>query len=133
MTLSVCSGLTNFPFLVYCEIIINRGVLIVVNQKNLKILTKYNFPIECCLLCLKPLIQEPVDQCFWYKPRKFVSVNKNTFTIFKFYFLILFAIIILCCNNCLMFFLCNFFIFPRTYLYIHDSINTMFQCTKVTM
>ena len=30
-------------------------------------------------------------------------------------------------------FFCNLFIFPRTDLYIHDSINTMFQCTKVTM
>ena len=30
-------------------------------------------------------------------------------------------------------FYCNLFIFPRTDLYIHDSINTMFQCTKVTM
>ena len=33
-------------------------------------------------------------------------------------------------NNC---FFCNLFIFPRTDLYIHDSINIMFQCTKVTM
>jgi hypothetical protein len=31
------------------------------------------------------------------------------------------------------FFFCNLFIFPRTDLYIHDSINIMFQCTKVTM
>ena len=31
------------------------------------------------------------------------------------------------------FFFCNLFIFPRTDLYIHDSINTLFQCTKVTM
>ena len=28
---------------------------------------------------------------------------------------------------------CKLFIFPRTDLYIHDSINTMFQCTQVTM
>ena len=28
---------------------------------------------------------------------------------------------------------CNLFIFPRTDLYIHDSIYTMFQYTKVTM
>jgi hypothetical protein len=32
-----------------------------------------------------------------------------------------------------VFFCCNLFIFPRTDLYIHDSIYTMFQYTKVTM
>ena len=35
------------------------------------------------------------------------------------------------CRHC--FFFCDLFIFPRTDLYIHDFINTMFQCTKVTM
>jgi hypothetical protein len=28
-------------------------------------------------------------------------------------------------------FFCNLFIFPRTDVYIHDSINIMFQCTKL--
>jgi hypothetical protein len=52
----------------YCEIIINRGVLIFadflvhLNHEN-KNLTKYSFPIDCWMKCLKPRIQEPMDQC----------------------------------------------------------------------
>ena len=52
---------TNIIF-IYCEIIINCGVLIFVDfvvLLNHKIQNpmKYNFPIDCCLQCLKPRIQ----------------------------------------------------------------------------
>jgi hypothetical protein len=49
------------------------------------------------------------------------------------FLLLLLYILCLLCFLLLFFFLCNLFIFPRTDLYIHDSINTMFQCTKVTI
>ena len=47
----------------YCEIIINRGVLIFVdfmvhlNHEN-KNPMKYNFLTDCCLECFKPRIQD---------------------------------------------------------------------------
>ena len=52
----------------YYEIIIKPEVLIFMdfvvhlNYKNNN-LAKYNFPIDCCLSCLKPPNQEPMDQC----------------------------------------------------------------------
>jgi hypothetical protein len=73
--------------MIYCKIIINRGVLIFtnyvvhLNHEN-ENPTKYNFPIDCFLECLKPQIQAPRDQCILYKSRKLVSMNKNTFTVF---------------------------------------------------
>ena len=48
----------NIKVILFCEIIINRGVLIFVDfvvhvkLKNQNP-TKYIFPIECCLLCLE--------------------------------------------------------------------------------
>ena len=53
----------------YCEIIINREVLIfvyfVVNLNHKKQNpTKYNFPIDCCLQHLKPRIQESMINTF---------------------------------------------------------------------
>ena len=35
--------------------------------------------------------------------------------------------------TCPSMFFCNLFIFPRTDLYIPNSINTIFQCTNVSM
>jgi hypothetical protein len=52
----------------YYEIIIKPEVLIFMdfvvhfNYENNN-LVKYNFPIDCCLSCLKPRNQEPMDQC----------------------------------------------------------------------
>jgi len=52
----------------YCEVIINHGVLIFadfvvdLNHEN-KNPTKYYFPIDCCMYCLKPRIQISMDQC----------------------------------------------------------------------
>ena len=58
----------NIKIILFCEIIINRGVLIFVDfvvHEKLKNQnpTKYNFPIACCLLCLKPRIQDPKIHC----------------------------------------------------------------------
>ena len=61
----------NIKVIIFFAIIINLGVLILVDFVNvlvhakLKNLnpTKYNFHIDSCLLCLKPPIQEPKDHC----------------------------------------------------------------------
>ena len=57
----------TFKVIIFCEIIFNRGALIFVDfmdfvvhlkLKN-QIPTKYKFPIDCCLLCFEPRIQNP--------------------------------------------------------------------------
>jgi hypothetical protein len=58
----------HIKVILFFEIISNRGVLIFVDfvvhvkRKN-ENPTKYNFPIDSCLLFLKPRIQEPKDHC----------------------------------------------------------------------
>ena len=58
----------NIKVILFCEIIINRGVLISVDfVVHIKLKnqnpTKYNFPIDCCLFGLKPRIQDPKIHC----------------------------------------------------------------------
>ena len=61
----------NIKVILFCEIIINLGVLIFVDFVDFVVHaklknqypTKYNFPIDCRLLCLKPRIQEPKERC----------------------------------------------------------------------
>jgi hypothetical protein len=71
LTLYISSLLTDvmyFSDMRYCEVIINHGVLIFadfvvdLNHEN-KNPTKYYFPIDCCMYCLKPRIQVSMDQC----------------------------------------------------------------------
>ena len=75
--------------ILFCEFIINREVLIfvdfvdfVVHVKRKKYNpTKYNFPIDWCLLCPQPRIHEPKYHCILWKARILVITNKGTFTV----------------------------------------------------
>jgi hypothetical protein len=73
---------------VYCQIIINCGVLIFtdfmvhLNDEN-KNPTKYNVPIDCCMYHLKLQIQECMDPCILWKPRKLVPMNESIFTVLQ--------------------------------------------------
>ena len=74
----------NIKVILFCEIIINPGVLIFVDFVDFVVHaklknsnpTKYNFPIDCFLYRLKPGIQEPKDHGILLKFTN-TSVNKQ--------------------------------------------------------
>ena len=63
--------------MIYCEIIINRGILFFVDL--IKIQRNTIFPLIVVCNCWKIRFQEPMEQ---WKPWKFVLTNKITFTVF---------------------------------------------------